>query len=131
MAPSINVDPSNHRIVWIYTREDYERTLANQLENALSELKGDPFVFLLDLRSLRYLLPLDKIMILHIIDKIQAHNLIDLVYLVHSLHYTRMNTILSVNQFPYKDMVFKYEANAKEYLDTMVSKYHKGVSLLS
>jgi hypothetical protein len=126
--PSIYVDRSNHRMVWIYNRENYERTLSNQLENALSELNGKPFVFLIDLRSLRYILPLDRIMIFHIIEKSKPYNL---AYLVNSFDHMRMNTIISVNQFPFKDMVFKYQANAIEYLDTLEKMQQRKVSLVS
>jgi hypothetical protein len=122
MNDSIIGYPTDQRIVWRFHREDYGTSLLNHFEEAIALLRDRPFVFLIDLRSIRYILPDDKKLILQIVTQSEAYEMIRLVYLVDIRNYIRMQLLISLNQLPYEEMVFKYEANAWEYLDGLVKK---------
>ncbi|GBF12642.1 hypothetical protein HK1_02709 [Tepidibacillus sp. HK-1] len=113
--------PSENRIEWSYRREDSVMLLLELIEKNLLLLQGNPFVFLVDIRLIRYILPDDKKIIFQLIHQIKSHGLVGLAYLVDFRNYIRMQTLISLNQLPFKEVVFKREDEARKYLNDLIT----------
>jgi hypothetical protein len=127
MDHSITVDTSDQSIVWKFRRDDSGVSLFNHLEEAFTLLEGQPFVVLIDLCAVRYILPDDKKVILQMISQSKVYDLVGLAYLVDFRNYKRMQLLVSLNQLPYEEVVFKNEMETWEYLHGLIKKRHRKV----
>lgn len=110
----------DQKMIWCYKRD--ENPLIH-LEQVTEKYKGKGIVMLIDLRFIRYLLPEDRKQICQMIDALKnLILLIDLIYLVDFRNYHRMRMLIGINQLPYAHMVFKYEADANDYLSEVLLK---------
>lgn len=128
---SLYVISSAQKIIWRYERDEDVLTQLQSLRSQLDDMKR---VLLLDLRSIRYLLPEDRRIISQYMEDIKScFSLIDSVYLVDFRNFHRMCMLIKVNQLPHSHMIFKYEADAHDYLDERLLKqnFNHGSILLN
>lgn len=123
MNSSISLERANQTILWRFRRDDSRTLLIKQLEEAVKVLGNRPFAFLIDLCFIRYILQEDKQIILQIITMLQEQPMLELSYFVDYRNYDRMRLLIKFNQLPNSEMVFKYKADALEYLSGIVFKY--------
>lgn len=127
MDHSITVDTLDQSIVWKFRKDDSGISLFNHLEEALTLLEGQPFVVLIDLCSIRYILPDDKKVIHQMISQSKVYDLVGLAYLVDFRNYKRMQLLVSLNHLPYEEVVFKNEMEARVYLHGFIKKRYRKV----
>lgn len=125
MRNQSGVESADHQIVWHYRRDLAADIIVRELEHALKPLEGRPFTFMTDLRQIRYILPEDRQLIDLVHETIHKHPVLDTVYLVDFRNYHRMRLLIHLNTFPSPDMVFKYEADAHDYLQGIILKQRK------
>ena len=119
------IELSDQQIVWQYRRDVPTDRIVKELDKLMQRLNGLPTALLMDLRQIRYILPEDCEAIRRVYDHIARYSLLDAVYLVDFRHYNRMRLLIQLNRFPNAGMVFKYEADAADYLHEVVLKYRK------
>lgn len=125
MDQSIIVEPKGNSVVWRLRRGDSSISVFKEFEKTMEVLHNQAFVFLIDLCRIRYILPTDKKIIFEIINKIESYQLIELAYLADYRNYHRMRLLISLNRLPYEELVFKYEADALEYLNVVALKHFR------
>lgn len=125
MRNQSGVESADQQIVWHYRRDLAADSILHELENAMKPFEGRPFTFMTDLRHIRYILPEDRHLINLVHAAIHKHQVLDTVYLVDFRNYHRMRLLIHLNRFPNPDMVFKYEADAHDYLQGIILKQRK------
>lgn len=120
-----NVEQMGQTALWRFRREDSVASIMEQLKETMDMLGSKPFVFLIDLCGIRYILPDDKNTILQAIQMIQHYPMIELSYVVNHRSYDRLRLLISLNQLPCEDRVFHSEADALGYLDGVMKKHCK------
>lgn len=120
------IESDQQVIIWQYRRDIAVDKICSELDSVIGRLDGLPFAFMTDLRQIRYILAEDK----QVMDSVYEHvsrypSLLEAVYLVDFRNYHRMRLLIHLNQFPNPDMVFKYEADARDYLMSMILKRQK------
>lgn len=116
---------SEPKLIWRYHRE-YSEQSSIQPHDPIAHIQNKPFVLLIDLRGIRYILPEDRDRISQkLLTHFQDHPPIELVYLVDFRNFHRMRMLISLNQLPNAEMVFKYEVDAHDYLDSVILKFQR------
>lgn len=131
MFTDVVVQSTNHKIIWRYQRDEQIAELQKQLTQAISDFKGQPFVLLIDLQKIRYILPEDRQLIVQICDSLRTTPPFETVYLVDFRNYNRMQLLITLNHFPNSELVFKYEVDAMDYLDQIILKHFSKTKRIS
>jgi hypothetical protein len=125
MSLRVGVESANQQVTWRYRRDMDLEMVITELDLVLDRLDGQPFTFMTDLRQIRYILPEDRQIIDRVYEFLKLTHVLDSVYLVDFRNYHRMRLLIHLNHFPNPDMIFKYEADANDYLSMIVLKQRK------
>jgi len=125
MSSKYWIELTDQQIVWQYRRDVPNDMVVKELNRLIQRLGGSPFAFLTDLRQIRYILPEDCETIRLAYDHVNRYSPLDAVYLVDFRNYNRMRLLIQLNRFPNSEMVFKYEADAVDYLNGIILKQRK------
>lgn len=125
MNKTIIFNSDDQRVTWKYQSRRDGISFVHEFEIALRAIGKQPFVLLIDLSLIRYIRPNDREEIIRIIKLAESYGSIGLAYLVDPEHAVRIELIISLNDLPYEEAVFKYEEQAKRYLDNLMKKNKK------